>query len=169
MLARLDNEIEYESLYTKYNYGLIAWSPLAGGFLTGKYLDGLKEEELSRFTDKNSSFPLELLKSMFYTPNASEKNVKNLIQLREVANEIGCKLVHLALAWVIKYPHTDSALIGARTVAQLEDTLGALDILEKFTPELEKRINKIIDTTPTPKTNFKEWKPSDPVRPVAKE
>jgi len=53
-----------------------------------------------------------------------------------VADEIGCKLIHLALAWVIKYPHLDSALIGARTVQQLEDSLGALSILDKFTVDL---------------------------------
>jgi len=42
MLVREDLEIEYENLFNKYKYGLVAWSPLAGGFLTGKYNDGIK-------------------------------------------------------------------------------------------------------------------------------
>jgi aryl-alcohol dehydrogenase-like predicted oxidoreductase len=46
----------------------------------------------------------------------------------------------LAIAWTIKYPHVDSGLIGARTVAQLEDSLKSLEVLEKLTPELEARI-----------------------------
>jgi aryl-alcohol dehydrogenase-like predicted oxidoreductase len=41
MLNRTEIEIDYETLFSKYNYGLIAWSPLAGGFLTGKYLEGI--------------------------------------------------------------------------------------------------------------------------------
>jgi len=65
---------------------LIAWSPLAGGFLTGKYLEGLKEEELSRFTDKNSPFPLEMLKAIFLTPHSTEKNFKSLRELIFLAN-----------------------------------------------------------------------------------
>ena len=44
MLVRTEMEVEYESLYTKYNYGLIAWSPLAGGFLTGRHLNGINEQ-----------------------------------------------------------------------------------------------------------------------------
>lgn len=93
---------------------------------------------------------------MSFTPHATEKNIRNLKELSGIAEkELGCKLTQLALAWVVKFKHNDSALIGARTVVQLEDCLKTLDILEKFTPELEKRINKILDTTPTPRTNFK--------------
>jgi len=68
---------------------------------------------------------------------------------------------------VIKYDHIDAALIGARTVSQLEDALGALEVLSKYTPDIEKRINKILGNSPTPRMNFKEWKSFDPVRPVA--
>jgi aryl-alcohol dehydrogenase-like predicted oxidoreductase len=72
---------------------------------------------------------------LFYDPHATEKNLNNLKELSDIAQkELGSNLTHLALAWVIKYQHTDSALIGARNAAQLEDTLKALDILEKWTP-----------------------------------
>jgi aryl-alcohol dehydrogenase-like predicted oxidoreductase len=77
--------------------------------------------------------------------------------------------VHLALAWVIKYKHCDSALIGARTAAQVEDCLKALELVEKWTPEFEGRVNKIIDTNPTPRMNFLKWAPYPPARPVAQE
>jgi aryl-alcohol dehydrogenase-like predicted oxidoreductase len=168
MLKREENEIENIGLYKNYNYGLVAWSPLAGGFLTGKYLDGLSETELNRFNDKNSPFPLEMIKKLFYDGNATEKNLRNLKELSDIAQkELGCKLIHLALAWAIKYEHLDSALIGARNSSQLEDSLKALDILDKWTPEFEGRVNKILDTTPTPRHNFKEWKLGPTTRPVA--
>ena len=52
MLHRKQHEVEYKSLYQNYNYGLVAWSPLAGGFLTGKYLDGIKADMKTRITEK---------------------------------------------------------------------------------------------------------------------
>lgn len=58
MLVRTDMEIDYESLFSKYNYGLIAWSPLAGGFLTGKYLNGIPQDAINRLNDPQSVFPL---------------------------------------------------------------------------------------------------------------
>ena len=56
---------------------------------------------------------------MFYNPYVTEKNNNALIKLEEVAKELGCKLVHLALAWVLKFQYTNSALIGARNTEQL--------------------------------------------------
>lgn len=123
-------------MFTKYNYGLVAWSPLAGGFLTGKYLNGIPENELTRFNDTNSAFPVEFMKALFFTPHAAENTVKKLQDLSALAVSLGFKLNHLALAWVINFAHSDSALIGARNLAQLEDSLKALELLEKWTPEL---------------------------------
>ena len=169
MLTRKQHEVEYKSLYQNYNYGLVAWSPLAGGFLTGKYLDGIKAEMKTRLTEEGK-YPLEMVKAMFYNPFANEKNIKNLTAIQKIAEEeLKCKLVHVAIAWAIHYQHLDSALIGARNVQQLQDCLEALDVLEKFTPELLARINKILDNTPEPPIDFKNWRPYPPIRPVAKE
>ena len=80
---------------------------------------------------------------------------------------MGFKLNHLAIAWSINYQYQSSALIGARTVAQMEDSIKALDLLEKLTPELEAKVNKILDTTPEQRMNFLKWTPNPPVRQVA--
>lgn len=168
MLVRNDIEIDYETLFAKYNYGLIAWSPLAGGFLTGKYLNGIDENELTRMTDKSISFPLEVIKALFYSPHATEKTINSLKQISALAEAAGYKLLHLALAWAIKFVHLDSALIGARTVAQLEDCLRALEYLEKLTPEFEAKVNKILGTTPTARMNYLKWSPNPSIRPVEK-
>jgi aryl-alcohol dehydrogenase-like predicted oxidoreductase len=109
------------------------------------------------------------LKSLFYTPYAVDKTIKKLQTLSELAESIGFKLIHLALAWVIKYEYASSALIGARTLAQLEESLKAIDLLEKFTPEFEGKVNKILDTTPAARMNFLKWTPNPPSRIVASE
>ncbi len=106
-------------MFKKFNYGVIAWSPLAGGILTGKYLKEIEEGVVTRFTDKNPSYPLERVRKMFYDPIATQKNFESLRALQPIADELGCKLTHLALAWVIKFPFTSSALIGARNYQQL--------------------------------------------------
>ena len=169
MLNRKVHEVEYLSLYEKYNYGLVAWSPLAGGFLTGKYLDGIKPEHKTRITEQGS-YPQEVVKSFFYTPYANEKNIKNLLAIQKIAEEeLGCKLLHVAIAWAIHYKHLDSALIGARNVEQLEEALKTMDILDKFTPEVLGRINKHLDNTPQPPIDYKNWKPYPPIRPVSSE
>lgn len=168
MLQRPGVESEYEFLFKKYNYGLIAWSPLAGGFLTGKYLEGIKEDEVNRFTDKRWSIPEEIKKILFYNPFANDKTITSVKELQVVAEELKCKLVHLALAWVLKYPYTTSALIGARNVEQLEDCLLALDVLALLTPEVEARINKILNNSPSARFNYSTWSEYPPIRPVAK-
>ena len=70
MLVRAEVEVEYQSLFNKYNYGLIAWSPLAGGFLTGKYLNGIPENEVVRANDTTFWFPIEITKQLFYNQHA---------------------------------------------------------------------------------------------------
>jgi voltage-dependent potassium channel beta subunit len=167
MLVRADTEVEHALLFSKHNYGLIAWSPLAGGFLTGKYLNGIPEGDNTRITDNSLGFPLELIKQLFYDDYATEKTINKLKELSTIAEKEGFKLSHLAVAWCLKYKHLNSALIGARNAAQLEDTLKALDLLEKLTPEFEAQVNKVLDTTPTPRTNFIKWAPYPPARPVA--
>jgi aryl-alcohol dehydrogenase-like predicted oxidoreductase len=104
---------------------------------------------------------------MFYDPYATEKNFKALRELDLIAEELNCKLAHLALAWVIKFSHTSSALTGARNPQQLEDNIEALKVLEKLTDKVEERVNKILDTTPAPRTNYLKWQPYPPTRPVA--
>ena len=80
---------------------------------------------------------------------------------------MGFKLNHLAIAWAINYKYLSSSLVGARTAAQMEDSLKAFDLLEKFTPEFEAKINKILNTNPEPRMNFLTWTPNPPARPVA--
>lgn len=129
MLVRNMHEVEYKTVFSNYKYGLMAWGPLAGGILTGKYLNGIPENEVSRFNDNKFFFPLDVLKTIHYNPFATQKTIKKLQDLSALAESVGFKLTHLALAWVIKFQYTTSALIGARTAAQAQECLKALDMV----------------------------------------
>lgn len=92
-------------------------------------MNGIPEDQITRMNDPKSAFPLEIVKKLFFSPHATEATVKKLQELSALAESFGFKLTHLALAWVMKFDHCDSALIGARNVAQLEDSLKSLDLL----------------------------------------
>ncbi len=94
--------------------GCIAFSPLAQGMLTNKYLAGQPADSRAK---ANSS-----LKSDFL----SDENLANIRALNELAQERGQTLAQMAIAWVLRKPQVTSALIGASRVSQIEDCVGAL-------------------------------------------
>ncbi|MBU4433728.1 MAG: aldo/keto reductase, partial [Alphaproteobacteria bacterium] len=102
--------------------GCIAFSPLAQGLLTNKYLNGVPAD--SRVA-KDGSFGGHLL---------SADNLDRIKALNAIAQARGQSLAQMAIAWVLRDPRVTSALVGARTVAQLEDSLAALNALA-FSPE----------------------------------
>ena len=102
--------------------GCIAFSPLAQGLLTGKYLDGIPARRPRR--------PWLLL----HRKLLSEENIAHVRALNEIARSRGQTLAQMAIAWVLRDPRVTSALIGARNVEQLDDSLDALKAAS-FTPE----------------------------------
>ena len=110
--------------------GCIAFSPLAQGMLTNKYLNGVPEG--SRVTRSES------LRRSFL----SESNIDRIRGLNELARARGQTLAQMAIAWVLRDARVTSALVGARTVDQLEDSLGALRRLD-FTSDELKRIEDL--------------------------
>ena len=110
--------------------GCIAFSALAQGLLTGKYLKGVPAD--SRARSENSSLLKEFL---------SEKNLKRARALNEIARRRGQTLAQMAIAWVLRDKRVTSALIGARNVEQLDDSLDALKKL-KFTAAELKEIDR---------------------------
>lgn len=130
----LDRRIERELIPAArtFGVGLIPWSPLAGGFLTGKYKPSGQQPE-GRFSDRSHQRSASLLDN----PRAFEAVQK----LSGVAAEKGVPLSQLALAWTLQQPAISSSIIGPRTREQLEDNLAALDV--KFTSEELQRIDQI--------------------------
>ncbi len=104
--------------------GCIAFSPLAQGLLTNKYLDGIPEDSRVR---RGEHFSESLV-----TP----ENIARARGLNQIASERGQTLAQMAIAWTLRDPRVTSALIGASSVAQLQDSLGALERLDFDDAEL---------------------------------
>jgi aryl-alcohol dehydrogenase-like predicted oxidoreductase len=130
----LDRRIERELLpmARTYGYAVIPWSPLAGGLLTGKYHRGKEIPKESRYAEheKFPHFKRRLTAGVFDVTEA----------LEPIAAEKKCSMAQLALAWVLRQPGVTSPIIGPRTLDQLKDNLGALDVT--ITEEDRQRIDE---------------------------
>jgi L-glyceraldehyde 3-phosphate reductase len=104
--------------------GCIVFSPLAQGMLTTKYLDGVPEDSRAA---QDGSFSRELL---------TGETLAHVRALNEMARERGQSLAQMALAWTLRDPRVTSTLIGASSVAQLEENVGALEQLTFSDDEL---------------------------------
>jgi L-glyceraldehyde 3-phosphate reductase len=104
--------------------GAIAFSPLAQGLLTDRYLGGVSQDSRAA---RGGSFDPALL---------TDANIANVRGLNEIAQRRGQSLAQMALAWTIRDPRVASALVGASSVEQLEDSLGALEHLAFEAAEL---------------------------------
>ena len=129
--------------------GCIAFSPLAQGLLTTKYLNGVPEG--SRAT-RSVSFSPELI-----TP----ENIERILALNGIAKARGQSLAQMAIAWVLRNPAVTSALIGARNVEQLDNSLDALNNLQFSGDELRS-----IDTHAT-EGGIDLWRSHSSIKPTA--
>jgi voltage-dependent potassium channel beta subunit len=113
--------------------GLVVFSPLGGGMLTGKYDDGVPGD--SRFARE------EWMKNRFLTPENAEKVKK----LKPIADELGISRGQLALAWCLRNPGVSSVITGATKVGQVEENVNAASVL--LSAEIIDRIDDILGET----------------------
>lgn len=135
-LIERSGEIELMPMAKELGLGVIPYSPLAGGVLSGKYGNAdFKEYESSSEvsgTRKNVNAALG---------NFTLRNLKIADVVKEVAVEAGCTSAQAALHWSLTRPGVASSIIGARTVQQLEQNLGALEV--QLSDEQLDRLNAI--------------------------
>ena len=112
--------------------GCIVFSPLAQGQLTDRYLKGIPADARASKTER-----------VWLTPGDVQGNLPRVKKLNELARARGQSLAQMAIAWVLRKPAVTSALIGASSVRQLEDSLAALKQLE-FSAEELARIEDIL-------------------------
>ena len=134
LLTRRRVEQEYRRLYDDIGLGLTTWSPLASGLLTGKYLDGIPEG--SRATLPGYAW----LRDRMTDPAANEK----VHALAGIADELGCSLAQLGIAWCARNPHVSTVITGASRVEQVEENMGALAVLDGLTDEVVARIEAAV-------------------------
>jgi voltage-dependent potassium channel beta subunit len=133
LFARDRVEKEYARLYEDIGLGTTIWSPLASGLLTGKYIDGIPE-------DSRAALPgYEWLKGSMTSGEANERVKK----LKDIADELGCSLAQLSIAWCAANPNVTSVILGASKVSQLEENLKAMDVLAKIDDGVRGRIDEI--------------------------
>jgi voltage-dependent potassium channel beta subunit len=124
-------EREYARLYEDLGIGLTTWSPLASGLLTGKYLDGVPD-------GSRATLPgYEWLKERLTDPRANAQ----VSALKAVADDLGCSLAQLSLAWCAANPNVSTVITGASRVEQVHENLKALDALAQFDDEVLGRID----------------------------
>jgi voltage-dependent potassium channel beta subunit len=133
LLTRRRVEQEYARLYDDIGLGTTIWSPLASGLLTGKYRDGLPDD--SRAATKG----YEWLASSVTNP----KSVAKVEALRPVAEELGCTLAQLSIAWCAANPHVSTVITGASRPSQVVENFKALDVLPQLTSEVMERIDTV--------------------------
>lgn len=127
----LDREIEREILPVaeRYGMGTLVYSPLAGGTLTGKYRAGQVNDNFRSTKTGMRHF-------------RDERRLAAVEQLVALSDEVGVKLTHLAMAFVVAHPGVTSAIAGPRTMEQLEDTLAGVDVV--LSDEVLDRIDQIV-------------------------
>jgi aryl-alcohol dehydrogenase-like predicted oxidoreductase len=111
--------------------GVVVWSPLAGGFLTGKYRPGQRSVAGTRSAE-GWGYPQQ-----YFAANADE----SLGELLSAANELGRSPAQVAVRWVLEQPGITSAIIGARTVDQARDNMLAGGW--RLPPEILERLNRV--------------------------
>jgi voltage-dependent potassium channel beta subunit len=126
-------ESDYLPLFEKHKMGATTWSPLASGILSGKYNQGIPTES-------------RLAKETWLVPENFMHLIEKTKRLERVANEVGCTVAQLAIAWCLKNPNVSSVLTGATRLNQLNENMGALDVKEKLTPDVMQEIDAVINS-----------------------
>ncbi|RZK93927.1 MAG: aldo/keto reductase [Hymenobacter sp.] len=132
-LAGRELERELVPLLLAEKVGLMVWSPLAGGFLSGKYT---RENEKGDGRRSNFDFP----------PVNKELAFNIIDKLKPMAEAKGCTVASLALAWLLHQPVVSTVIIGAKKMEQLDDNLTAVDV--QFTPEELQQLDEVSKLAP---------------------
>jgi aryl-alcohol dehydrogenase-like predicted oxidoreductase len=134
----LDRRIEREliPMCRTYGIGIIPWSPLAGGFLTGKYRRQGQSQPEGRFADGTHFRAPSLLNS--------DRAFEVVEGLERLAGEKGCSISQLAIAWCMQQEGITSPIIGPRTMEQFEDNVAAVDV------HISEEDRKVIDQISPP-------------------
>jgi voltage-dependent potassium channel beta subunit len=134
-------EREYLPLYHEIGLGTTTWSPLGSGLLTGKYGGGVVP------AGTRASLPgYEWIREGIMVPEGLEK-VK---QLQPIAEELGCTLAQLAIAWCRSNQNVSTVITGATSPAQVEENMKSLEFVPKLNSAVKQRIEAVLGNKPMP-------------------
>ena len=118
----------------RYGMGVLPWSPLAGGWLTGRYRKGQEAPTSRRAERMPARYDL--------SDTANQRKLDAADALAELAEKAGMPLIHMALAFTLAHPAVTAPIIGPRTMEQLESQLGAADVT--LSADVLDRIDEIV-------------------------
>jgi aryl-alcohol dehydrogenase-like predicted oxidoreductase len=133
-------EYEFQSFAEYHDIGILVWSPLAGGFLSGKYSRGNPPPAGSRFADAGQFVPFD-----------QERGYRVVDAVKQVASRHGASPARVAIAWLLGRPAVSSVIIAARTVEQLEDNIRAVDL------QLSDENVRQLDAASDPGIPYPKW------------
>ena len=134
----------------QYGMGVLPWSPLAGGWLTGRYRKGQDVPESNRAKRMPGRYDL--------TKPENQRKFDAAEELAVLAENSGMSLIHLALAFVMQHPAVTAPIIGPRTMEQLESQLDAVDVI--LTADVLDRIDAIVPPGVTLSRDDKGFEPA---------
>jgi voltage-dependent potassium channel beta subunit len=141
LLERQKVEVEFAPLYERFGIGLTTWSPLASGLLTGKYRDGVP-------ANSRGSLPgYEWLRGQLVDPAMNAK----VPALAVIADDLGCSLAQLAIAWCARNEHVSSVILGVSRLEQLQENLGALEVIDRLDKDTLGRIDVALGVGAAPR------------------
>ncbi len=142
----------------RHGMGVLVWSPLAGGYLSGKYRRGQAvpaESRAARSTAYGQMSPV--VQRFDMSRPANQRKLEAVEELERVADKAGISLTHMAIAFALTHPAVTSAIIGPRTMEQLDDLLAGADV------RLDGETLDAIDAIVPPGVTFEEadtgWAP----------
>ena len=139
-LVGRDLEYEFQSFAEYYGIGIVVWSPLAGGFLSGKYHRNQPPPVQTRFAEAGQFIPFD-----------KDRGYRIIDVLKAVAHRTDATPARVALAWVLAKPAVSSVIIGARTLDHLQEDIKAVD-LNLPTEDME-----LLDQVSDPGVPYPKW------------
>ena len=134
LLCRRRVEEEYRRLYEDFGLGLTAWSPLASGLLSGKYLNGVPANSRAELPG------YEWLRNLLTDPGRNQIVGK----LTEIADALECTMAQMAIAWTLKNPNVSTVITGASRPEQIGENMKAAEVAERMTPEIQTQLENLI-------------------------
>lgn len=148
MFYRQRVEAEFARLYSEIGLGTTIWSPLASGLLTGKYNQGIPE-------DTRATLPgYEWLRKRF-TNQEGQQRIEKVRQMMPIAEQLGCSMAQLAIAWCLKNPHVSTVITGASRASQVIENMKALDAVNLLTDEVMGQLEAILQNKPDAPSDFR--------------
>jgi aryl-alcohol dehydrogenase-like predicted oxidoreductase len=133
-------EYEFQSFAEYHNIGILVWSPLAGGFLSGKYSRAYPTPAGTRFAEAGSFVPFD-----------KEMGYRVVETLKEVAGRHDASPARVALSWLLQRPAVSSVIVAARKVEQLKDNIRAVDL------QLSDEDVQLLDAASDPGVPYPKW------------